>query len=60
MRKEKVIKGVKVTFQGKEIKNVTGFYYDSFDGKFRINYKENESTYINIVCEPKDIEIIKE
>lgn len=60
MRKEKAIKGVKVKFKGKEIKNVTGFYYDSYEGKFFINYKENENTYININCEPKDIEIVKE
>ena len=40
MRKEKTIKGVKVKFKGKEIKNVTGFYYDGYEGKFFINYKE--------------------
>lgn len=60
MIKEKVMKGVKVIYKGKEIKNVSGLYYDGYDGKFRINYKENENTHINITCEPKDIEIVKE
>ena len=59
MEKEKVLKGVKVEYKEKELKNVTGLYYDSYDGKMRISYKENENTYINITCEPKDIEITK-
>lgn len=59
MEKEKVMKGVKAEYKGKEIKNVTGLYYDSYDGKMRISYKENENTYINITCEPKDLEITK-
>ena len=60
MENEKIMKGVKVKYKGKEIKNVTGLYYDCYDGKLRVSYKENENTFININCEPKDIEMTQE
>lgn len=57
MEKSKTMQGVKVIYKGEEVKKVEPLYYDSYDGKMYITYKEDENTYINIKCEPKDIEM---
>lgn len=57
MIKEKLMEGVEFKYKGKQIDNIESLYYDSYEGVIRFTYKENENTYVNVKCKPKDIEL---